>query len=204
MDFRFEADIIRALGRIAGNDHLLKGFKPVHWCLDCGSALAEAEVEYKDKSSPAIDVAFAAVDRADVLRRLGADPALAGDVAVAIWTTTPWTLPANQAVALNAELDYVLVAFTAEGKHRLLVLAAALTDTTMQRLGVADYTIVARAKGEVLEHAQLHHPFYPRQVPVILGEHVTTEAGTGAVHTAPGHGLDDYHAARRCIPTPPT
>ena len=197
MNFQFEADEIRALGKIAANGHLQKGFKPVHWCLDCASALAEAEVEYKDKTSPAIDVAFTAVDRADVLKRFGIESAV-GEVAVAIWTTTPWTLPANLAVALNAELDYVLVRFTQENKEaqdnkqRLLVLAEALEGAAMKRYGVEHYEIIARAKGGALEHVQLQHPFYERQVPIILGEHVTIDAGTGAVHTAPGHGQDDF------------
>jgi len=197
MNFQFEADEIRALGKIAANGYLQKGFKPVHWCLDCASALAEAEVEYKDKTSPAIDVAFAAVDRTDVLQRFGVDSTIGGEVAVAIWTTTPWTLPANLAVALNAELDYVLIKFTKDEKPWLLVLAETLEGAAMKRYGVAHYEIVARAKGNALEHALLQHPFYERQVPIILGEHVTTDAGTGAVHTAPGHGQDDFIVGKK-------
>jgi len=192
MNFKFEADEIRALGKIAANGHLHKGFKPVHWCLDCASALAEAEVEYQDKTSPAIDVAFAAVDRAALLQRFNADINLPGEVAVPIWTTTPWTLPANLAVALNAELDYALVRFTKENKEWLLVVAEALEGATMQRYSAERSEVVARVKGEALEGLLLQHPFYARQVPIILGEHVTTEAGTGAVHTAPGHGQDDF------------
>ena len=197
MNFKFEADEIRALGKIAANNHLQKGFKPVHWCLDCASALAEAEVEYKDKTSPAIDVAFAVADRADVLKRFGADQNLQGEVAVAIWTTTPWTLPANLAVSLNPELDYVLIRFELEGKAWLLVLAEALEGAAMKRYGVTHYEIIARTKGAALEHAPLQHPFYERQVPIILGEHVTTDAGTGAVHTAPGHGQDDFVVGKK-------
>ena len=197
MNFKFEADEIRALGKIAANNHLQKGFKPVHWCLDCASALAEAEVEYKDKTSPAIDVAFAAADRADVLQRFGADENIEGEVAIAIWTTTPWTLPANLAVSLNPELDYVLVRFEHESKRWLLVLAEALEGAAMKRYNVAHYEIVARTKGAALEHVQLQHPFLERQVPVILGDHVTTDAGTGAVHTAPGHGQDDFVVGKK-------
>ena len=192
MDFVTEANIIRALGKIVDNGHLHKGFKPVHWCLDCGSALAEAEVEYHDKTSPAIDVAFAAVDRADVLKRVGANADLVGEVAIPIWTTTPWTLPANLAVSLNAELDYALIRFERDGKAWLLIIAEALEGAVMQRYGVTHYEIITRVKGAVLEHAQLQHPFYDRVVPVTLGDHVTTDAGTGAVHTAPGHGQDDF------------
>jgi isoleucyl-tRNA synthetase len=197
MNFKFEADEIRALGKIAANGYLHKGFKPVHWCLDCASALAEAEVEYQDKTSPAIDVAFAAVDRAALLQRFNADINLAGEVAVPIWTTTPWTLPANLAVALNAELDYVLVKFTRDNKAWLLVVADALASVTLQRYGIGHFETIASAKGKALEGVLLQHPFYTRQVPIILGEHVTIEAGTGAVHTAPGHGPDDFVVGQR-------
>ncbi len=188
MDFATEANIVRALGRIAANGHLQKGFKPVHWCLDCGSALAEAEVEYKDKTSPAIDVAFTVVDQDDFARRAGLDAPLAA--AIPIWTTTPWTLPANQAVCLHPALDYVLVAPQAGGDA--LLLAEALHESALARFGIDGYTVLATIKGEAFDGALLQHPFYDRQVPVLLGEHVTTEAGTGAVHTAPAHGQDDF------------
>jgi isoleucyl-tRNA synthetase len=187
MDFQTEADIVRALGRIAANGHLHKGAKPVHWCTDCGSALAEAEVEYADKTSFSIDVRFTVADEAAWLKRL---PELAGqgDLSVVIWTTTPWTLPANQAVALNPELEYVVLQTATE---RLLV-AEALLESVLQRVAIGEHTILARCTGDKLEGLLLQHPFYARQVPVILGEHVTTEAGTGAVHTAPGHGQEDF------------
>ncbi|HKK14852.1 MAG TPA: isoleucine--tRNA ligase [Gammaproteobacteria bacterium] len=199
MDFRFEADIVRALGRIAANGHLYKGFKPVHWCTDCGSALAEAEVEYVDKHSPAIDVRFAVPDEAALMARLdhvaGAEGE--GPVSVVIWTTTPWTLPANQAVVLNPELDYAVVQCDAGQGPERLVLADALLKDIMARYGVQDYRVLAYGKGADLEGLTLAHPFYAREVPVILGDHVTLEAGTGAVHTAPGHGQDDYVVGRR-------
>ena len=198
MDFRYEADIIRALGRIAANGHLSKGYKPVHWCTDCGSALAEAEVEYEDKTSPAIDVRFPVEDEEAVFARCQhADDKGEGPMSVVIWTTTPWTLPANRAVALNPELDYVVVqADVGQGPERL-VLADALLKDIMLRYECDDYRILAYGKGEALEGLKLHHPFYERDVPVILGDHVTTEAGTGAVHTAPGHGQEDYVAGQR-------
>ncbi|MFT5032814.1 MAG: isoleucyl-tRNA synthetase, partial [Bacteroidia bacterium] len=191
MDFRYEADIIRALGTIVDNGHLQKGFKPVHWCTDCGSALAEAEVEYQNKVSSAIDVAFAVVDPKDFAARMGLTevPAAAD---IVIWTTTPWTLPANLAVALHPELDYVLTRVKGDAGERYLLLAEALHEKALARFDCDDFEVVARCKGAALEHLPLHHPFYDRQVPVILGEHVTTEAGTGAVHTAPGHGADDF------------
>jgi len=198
MDFAFEADIIRALGRIISNGHLHKGFKPVHWCTDCGSALAEAEVEYEDKTSPTIDVRFEVLDEEALMARChhvdGHEGR--GPVSVVIWTTTPWTLPANQAVALNPELDYVVVQTEGVGDHapERLILADALLKDTMARYEVSDYRVVAYCRGADLEGLKLAHPFYKREVPVILGDHVTTEAGTGAVHTAPGHGQEDYAA----------
>ncbi|HET8551495.1 MAG TPA: isoleucine--tRNA ligase, partial [Gammaproteobacteria bacterium] len=192
MNPRYEADELRAFARILERGHVYKGFKPVHWCMDCGSALAEAEVEYADKTSPAIDVRFRVVDEADFLARFDASPAGKGPISVPIWTTTPWTLPANQAVALNAELDYVLVeAELGAGPERLLV-AEALLAEVMQRYGAEQHEILGRAAGQAFERVLLAHPFYDRQVPVILGDHVTTDAGTGAVHTSPGHGQEDF------------
>ena len=192
MDFAFEADIVRALGRIVANGHLEKGSKPVHWCMDCGSALAEAEVEYHEKTSPAVDVRFRAVDPAALGRAFGVELPPAARVSVPIWTTTPWTLPANLAVALHPQLPYVLVRAGLGESAEYLVLAEALARQALARYGIADFEILAERDGAVLEHQQLRHPFLERTVPVILGQHVTTEAGTGAVHTAPGHGLDDY------------
>ena len=186
MDFKFEANIVRALSRIIDNGHLHKGFKPVHWCMDCGSALAEAEVEYQDKLSPAIDVAFGAIDPAAFNAACGAD--YQGEIAIPIWTTTPWTLPANMAVSLHPELDYVLI----EGQGRALLLAEELAESSAQRYGLDALKVLGRCKGAALENQLLQHCFLARQVPVILGDHVTTEAGTGAVHTAPAHGQDDF------------
>jgi isoleucyl-tRNA synthetase len=194
MDYRFEADIIRALGRIIDNGHLQKGVKPVHWCTDCQSALAEAEVEYEDKESPAIDVRFRVLNESGLLsccHHVNGHPG-EGPISVVIWTTTPWTLPANLAVALNPALDYAVVQCDAGHGSERLVLAEALLRDTMLRYGVEHYQVVAYCKGSDLEGQSLGHPFYAREVPVILGDHVTTDAGTGAVHTAPGHGQDDY------------
>ena len=191
MDYKFEANIVRTLGKIIDKGHLHKGSKPVHWCLDCGSALAEAEVEYEDKTSSAIDVIFEAVDGDAFFKACDAEKN-GLPVATVIWTTTPWTLPANMAVSLHPDLDYVLVkADTPVGNINLL-LAEALHESALERYEAEKFTIIGRCKGSALEQQQLQHPFYSRQVPVILGDHVTTEAGTGAVHTAPGHGQDDY------------
>jgi len=189
--FLYEADMIRALGRIIEGGHLMQGAKPVNWCFDCGSALAEAEIEYQDKTSPAIDVLFQAVDPSALFAAFGAEVTDA-EVGIPIWTTTPWTLPANEAVALNGGLDYVLITGEANGRTLALVLAADLAANVAARIGLQDARELGRAAGAVLEHLRLRHPFYDREVPVILGDHVTVEAGTGAVHTAPGHGEEDF------------
>jgi isoleucyl-tRNA synthetase len=193
MDYRIEADTIRALGRIMARHHVQMGEKPVHWCVDCGSALAEAEVEYEDKISLAIDVRFRVSDEIDLLRRMDLEGDSDGPVSVVIWTTTAWTLPANQAVALNPNLVYVLVQFERER----LLLAEELLEDCLQRYQLGAGRIVGRAAGSSLEGLQLRHPFLEREVPMILGEHVTTEAGTGCVHTAPGHGQDDFVVGQR-------
>ncbi|HEY5263433.1 MAG TPA: isoleucine--tRNA ligase [Steroidobacteraceae bacterium] len=200
---RFEAEQLRAFSLIIKNGHLYKGFKPVHWCLNCRSALAEAEVEYEDRTSPSIYVRFAAVDPADLAQRFGVTRTGEGEsngklpMALAIWTTTPWTLPANRAVAVHPQFDYALVEFDSGAGLERLVLAAELQNAVMKTLGVATWREIATVKGATLEHTLLQHPFYDRQVPVVLGDHVTLDAGTGAVHTAPGHGLDDYFVGRR-------
>ncbi len=187
MDFNTEANIIRALGKIVGNGHLHKGAKPVHWCVDCRSALAEAEVEYYDKTSPSIFVSFQAVDADAVKAKFGATQ-VNGPVSLVIWTTTPWTLPSNRAVALNAEFEYVLVQVDGQA----LILAKDLLESVMKSAGITEWTVLGTAKGADLELTRYKHPFLAFDVPAILGEHVTLEAGTGAVHTAPGHGPDDY------------
>jgi len=194
MDFAFEANIVRALGKITQKGHVTKGAKPVHWCTDCGSALAEAEVEYEDKHSPAIDVRFQVLDETGFMANCHHAPEHEGQgpLSVIIWTTTPWTLPANQGVALNPELDYAVVQCEIEGEKERLVVAEALLKDAMLRYNIENYHVIAYCKGSALEHQLLQHPFYDRKVPIILGDHVTTEAGTGAVHTAPGHGQDDY------------
>ncbi|HVU81923.1 MAG TPA: isoleucine--tRNA ligase, partial [Rhodanobacteraceae bacterium] len=217
MDFKYEADILRALAGVYANGHVTRGFKPVHWCFDCGSALAEAEIEYQDKQSPAIDVAYDALDPKALAAKFGAT--IDGDtiVAVPIWTTTPWTLPASMAVTLGPEFDYVLVEGPARGGKRvLLVVAEALADKALTRYGVDEVKVLGRAKGaaiaslpppagegaeggwgKVRENSPLKHPFYDREIPLILGEHVSAEDGTGAVHTAPGHGADDFAVGKQ-------
>ncbi len=186
----FEAEQIRAVATVAENGHLARGFKPVHWCLDCGSSLAEAEVEYQDKTSQAIDVCFAAVDVADLAARFGVSEA--AGAAFVIWTTTPWTLPANQAICVHPELDYALVQL---GERRL-VLAAGLVESVAARVGETAQ-VLATVPGSTLAGSLAQHPFAERRVPVLTGDHVTLEAGTGLVHTAPAHGADDYVVGQR-------
>ncbi|HEU0198183.1 MAG TPA: class I tRNA ligase family protein, partial [Nevskiaceae bacterium] len=198
----YEAEQLRVLARLVEQGHVVRGFKPVHWCLDCGSALAEAEVEYKDIESPAIDVRFAAVDAADVARRFGAS----GDTPtmLTIWTTTPWTIPANQAITVHPELDYALVeARFEDGRVERWVVADGLLEGVAQRCGFS-YSVLAHTAGKALEGIKARHPLagLNRVVPVILGEHVTLDAGTGLVHTAPAHGADDYVVAQKYgVPT---
>ncbi|MEW6982144.1 isoleucine--tRNA ligase [Colwelliaceae bacterium 6471] len=193
MNFDTEANIIRALGKIAENGHLQQGFKPVHWCTDCGSALAEAEVEYKDKQSPAIDVKFTALD--NNVAELFSHPENhvgEGDISIVIWTTTPWTLPANRAISVHPDVEYTLVQCESEQGKQRLILASELVQSCMDRFGISKYHALGFCKGSELELVQVQHPFYDFSVPVICGEHVTTDSGTGCVHTAPGHGVDDF------------
>ncbi len=193
----FEAEQLRAFAAIIRRGHLVRGFKPVHWCLDCRSSLAEAEVEYEERTSPAIDVRFEVADAYDAARRFGLPTDELLSAAVVIWTTTPWTLPANQAVCLHPLYDYVLAEFEREGGAARLIVAEALLESFAKRIGASSHRVLAKRDGKALEGLRLEHPFYEREVPVILGEHVTLDAGTGAVHTAPGHGADDYEMGRR-------
>ncbi|MBH3281431.1 isoleucine--tRNA ligase [Serratia marcescens] len=187
MDFKTEANIIRALGKIISNGHLLKGAKPVHWCTDCGSSLAEAEVEYYDKTSPSIDVSFHAADAAAVAAKFGVSH-FNGTISLVIWTTTPWTLPANRAISLHPDFTYQLV----QVDGQCLILAAELVESVMKRAGITEWTVLGSCKGADLELLRFKHPFMGFDVPAIMGEHVTLDAGTGAVHTAGGHGPDDF------------
>ena len=195
MNHETQANIVRSLGKIIEKGHLHRGEKPVYWSVVGGSALAEAEVEYRDKTSYSVDVAYPLTDvgsRAQFVSAFG-DAAANGDVAVVIWTTTPWTLPSSQAVSLHPELDYVLV----NVGDRNWVVAEALLEACARRTRTTSFHVLSTTKGATLENALLDHPFYDKKVPVVLGDHVTTEAGTGCVHTAPDHGVDDYNVGRR-------
>src|SRR5258708_30772587 len=192
MDFQTEASEIRALGRIWKNGLLYRGLKPVNWCIDCASALAEAEVEYEDRTSPAIDVAFAAADPARVAAAFDA-PGKPARIFAVIWTTTPWTLPGNQAIAAGAEVEYELV----ETERGAPIRAPPLRKACLTRYGLEAKAILGRATGAALEGLKFRHPFIDREVPMVLAGHVTVESGTGLVHTAPAHGVEDFEVGTR-------
>jgi len=188
MNFKYQAAIVRALGRFVEQRLVYKGRKPVHWCIHCRTALAEAEVEYSDHTSPSIYVEFplSPDDAGELGRRV---PALANkNVSVLIWTTTPWTIPSNLAVAFHPEFDYA--AYEVDGRY--LIVAEALASKVAAAGGKAFGPPAAQFKGEVMEHIKFQHPLYSRVSLGVLGEYVTLDAGTGAVHTAPGHGADDF------------
>ncbi|HDR0996448.1 isoleucine--tRNA ligase [Pasteurella multocida] len=193
MNYHTEANIIRAFGKAVENGHLYKGSKPVHWCLDCASSLAEAEVEYEDKVSPSIYVRFSAVDSDAVLAKFNAADKGTGNISAVIWTTTPWTIPSNRAIAIHDNLDYQLVQFNDER----VILAKDLVEEVAKAAGVEQVVILGESKGKDLEWLRFQHPFYDFSVPFILGDHVTTDGGTGLVHTAPDHGHDDYIIAQK-------
>jgi isoleucyl-tRNA synthetase len=195
MSFGNEANEIRALGRVLEKGYLYQGLKPVNWCFDCGSALAEAEVEYEDRVDLAIDVAFpleAEAERRKLAQAFGVDAAPFGRIAAVIWTTTPWTIPANQALNVHPDVDYALVQ-TPRGH---LVLAQERVTACLARFGV-EGRVVATARGRALEHIAFRHPFYDRASPIYLAEFVTLEQGTGIVHSSPAYGIDDFVSCRR-------
>lgn len=196
MNFDTEANIVRALGEIIKQGHLVKGYKPVYWSVVGQSAMAEAEVEYQDITSTAIDVRFPLVDQSQVAALFGSD-AGEGKASVVIWTTTPWTIPADQAVSVNGELEYALVQTEINQGAERVIVAAEMVETIFERWGVDNYSVLATCEGSKLENLKLEHPVFDKEVPAILGDHVTTDAGTGCVHTAPDHGVEDFVAAGR-------
>lgn len=185
MNYKYEATIARECGKFAGDGSLFRSQKPIYWCSTCQTALAEAEVEYHDESSPSIYVKFPLKDEISE-----AIPVLSNrDVFVLIWTTTPWTIPANLAVALHPELQYIAVDV---GKNEVFIIARDLLDHCMKTFGISDYSVLVSIDPKTLEYRKCIHPLYDRESLVVLGTHVTLEAGTGCVHTAPGHGREDY------------
>ncbi|WP_205742754.1 isoleucine--tRNA ligase [Onishia niordana] len=191
MDFANEAGEIRALAEMVKGGYVFKGLKPVNWCFDCGSALAEAEVEYADKKSEAIDVAFPSGDDAKLAAAFGLDE-LAKPAAVVIWTTTPWTIPANQALNVHPEFNYALV----DVGERLLLLAEDLVESCLERFGLTG-DVIATTRGEALDLIEFRHPLYERASTVHLADYVTCDEGsTGIVHSSPTHGVDDFNTCR--------
>jgi isoleucyl-tRNA synthetase len=186
MSYPYEAMIAGECCKFALDGSLFHSKKPIHWCCSCQTALAEAEIEYKDESSPSVFVKFALMDDISDLA-----PALAGkNVSVVIWTTTPWTLPANLAIALHPDFSYAAVDTGDSGD--ILILAREMVEGCMTAFGIDNYTIVAELPAAGLEKKRCRHPLYDRESLIVLGHHVTLDAGTGCVHTAPGHGREDY------------
>ncbi|PMR74282.1 isoleucine--tRNA ligase [Billgrantia endophytica] len=191
MDYANEAGEIRALADMVEAGYVFKGLKPVNWCFDCGSALAEAEVEYQDKQSDAIDVAFPAADETKLAAAFGLE-SLARPAAIVIWTTTPWTIPANQALNVHPAFTYALV----DTGERLLVLAEELVESCLERFGLTG-RVIATTRGEALDQVAFRHPFYDRLSPVYLADYVESEVGsTGIVHSSPAYGVDDFNTCR--------
>ncbi len=185
LDKSTEANIVRSLAKIYEHGFLYQGSKPVHWCTDCGSALAEAEVEYEDKTSTAIDVAFTLTQQKQC--EVIFSSTLSKNVSAVVWTTTPWTLPANEAICVHPELEYGLY----ELKDQFVIISKDLVEQRFAKYNQS-VNLVASASGKKLEGLLFKHPFLEKSVPIICGDHVTVEAGTGLVHTAPAHGIDDY------------
>ena len=192
LDPKFEADIVRSLGIIYKEGHLEKGEKPVHWCQDCGSSLAEAEVEYIDKTSKSIDVAFkvdeTSIDKVKDLFNIKE----ADEISFVIWTTTPWTIPSNVAVCINPEFKYSLIKMN----NKFYVIAFEMVDHCKERWK-QKFDVISTTEGKKLSDIYLIHPFLERKSVLLHGDHVTTETGTGCVHTAPAHGMDDHLICKR-------
>ncbi|RPI02235.1 MAG: isoleucine--tRNA ligase, partial [Zetaproteobacteria bacterium] len=193
MAYRYEATILRELGKFIAAGSVYRGLKPVHWCTSCLTALAEAEVEYEDDRSPSVYVAFPLTSDPALV-----DPGLAGlPVSVAIWTTTPWTLPANMAIVVHPDEEYAAV----RAGDRAYLVASKLLDETVRKCGLREPSVVCRVPGRRLEGLKARHPWLDRPSPIFTADYVTMDAGTGCVHTAPGHGADDYETGiKRGLP----
>ncbi|HSD75390.1 MAG TPA: class I tRNA ligase family protein, partial [Steroidobacteraceae bacterium] len=197
MQPRYEAEQLRAFAQIIRNGHVYKGVKPVYWCIDCRSSLAEAEVEYEERTDPSVDVRFRAIEPAAWIKQLAWPEADFSQVTLnaVIWTTTPWTLPANRAIAVHPHFEYSFIEH-GEGVHReRLLLATQLVEPVMRRAGITSWRTLRQVQGADLANLRVKHPFNTGEVaavPIVVAEHVTLDAGTGLVHTAPGHGHEDY------------
>jgi len=197
MAYGNEADELRALGKLLDKGYVYRGLKPVNWCFDCGSALAEAEVEYQDKRDPAIDVGFPFAEGEKLAAAFGLPQLPTMNGFIVIWTTTPWTIPSNQALNVNPEVTYALVQAERDGQPLLLILAQDLVAANLERYKL-EGTVIATTTGDKLEGIRFKHPlhaqdgFYDRTSPVYLADYVTTDSGTGVVHSAPAYGLEDF------------
>ncbi len=190
LDKTFEGNAINGFARIFHNGHVEKGFKPVHWCPECGSSLAEAEVEYLDKDSIAIDVKFEFDEKSKekLINRFNLEKNK--NISLIIWTTTPWTIPGNQAVCCNPDIEYLILSY----ENEYILIASELKEDCLKRWAGNAYESTSQTlKGSDLENLKLLHPLYGRETPILFGAHVTTESGTGFVHTAPAHGVDDFN-----------
>lgn len=198
MDFKTEANIIRTLGKVVANNYIYKGMKPVYWCFQCGSALAEAEIEYKnDHISCAIDVVFIVVDSGRLANIFNVN-LYQKNIEVVIWTTTPWTLPANQAISVHPDYIYQLIEIKDDNhRDRYIILASNVVNIVMQRISCVNWKILGETKGNTLEFIRCYHPFLSFDVPIILSYHVSCDTGTGIVHIAPNHGVDDYFLSKK-------
>jgi len=201
MNYSNEADELRALGKLLEKGYVYRGLKPVNWCFDCQSALAEAEVEYKDKRDPAIDVGFKFADTARLAQIFGLDKLPTDNGYIVIWTTTPWTIPSNQALNVHPEVIYSLVQTERDGQPLLLILAQDLVESCLGRYKL-EGTTIGTAHGAAFDGVSFRHPlhaadpFYDRLSPVYMADYVTTDSGTGIVHSAPAYGLDDFISCR--------
>ncbi len=194
MNYMTEANTVRALAKIISKGHLKNDLMTVYWCADCGSALAEAEIEYMDKVSKTVDVRLRATDRESVFSAFGASSTDEYPISLAIWTTTPWTLPANRAVAVNELIDYSLVQWESKNGSEYVVLASELVESCVERFAIDTFKVVGTVSGKQLQGLKVNHPMFGAdlEVPVIVSNHVTLESGTGLVHIAPGHGHEDF------------
>ena len=211
MAYRNEADEIRGLGLLLRKGYIFRGLKPVNWCFDCGSALAEAEVEYEDRKDPAIDVGFEFIEREKIAAAFGLKSIPEKKGWIVIWTTTPWTLPGNQALNVHPDFSYALI----DTDRGLLIVAEAMLAAgdvpeateeefdslampkLLAKYGIKSWRLIGKAKGKALENIRFRHPFYDRTSPVYLGDYVTLDTGTGIVHSAPAYGVEDFDSCRR-------
>jgi len=201
MAYSNEADELRALGTLLEKGYVYRGLKPVNWCFDCGSALAEAEVEYQDKRDPAIDVGFPFHEHDKIAVAFGLDTLPVDKGFIVIWTTTPWTIPSNQALNVGPEVGYSLVRVERDGQPQLLILGSELVESVLARYKL-EGTVIATTVGAKLEGIRFKHPlhaqdpFYDRLSPVYLADYVTVDSGTGVVHSAPSYGLEDFQSCK--------